>query len=455
MPATPPAELIALRSAVAVRERCAQVRDWVAQGRSPHFTLDTDRLDATAAFVAEVTRASYPDLAIPHHSRWRHFSAGEYDRWSALPLARLSAIERARAAVDLTVVSVLLDAGAGSAWRYREAETGIAFTRSEGLAVASFAMFRDGLFSSNPDQPLSVDRTALAGLAPAALAAGFQASERNPLVGLSQRLDLLGRRGVARGLDRSRRSPGAAPRCTREHLAVRAHGRGRRARRCRPPPRRAHGGSLRRHRSVPQAVAVARLFADRAARAGRRNGRRSRRAHRSAGISQWRAFGRHGRDRAAHAARPGRAARRRLRADRRMARADRRAPRCAARGDAALPRARDPLHVAAAAERKLERRPDDRAGQAAAGRAAADRRPGGRNGVLNNSRSFRSAAKRRTRKSILPEIGCHGFRAPSLRSSPGMTDRLGWYNLARKIARTPWISAARISPATTTRCSSS
>ena len=197
MPSTPPAELIALRSAAAVRERCAQVRDWVAQGRSPHFTLDTDRLDATAAFVAEVTRASYPDLAIPHHSRWRHFCAGEYDRWSALPLARLSAIERARAAVDLTVVSVLLDAGAGSAWRYREAETGIVFTRSEGLAVASFAMFRDGLFSSNPDQPLSVDRTALAGLAPAMLAAGFQASERNPLVGLSPRLDLLGRLGEA------------------------------------------------------------------------------------------------------------------------------------------------------------------------------------------------------------------------------------------------------------------
>ncbi|HEU5274350.1 MAG TPA: DUF1688 family protein [Xanthobacteraceae bacterium] len=197
VPTTPPAELIALRSAAAVRERCARVREWVAQGRSPHFTLETDRLDATAAFVAEVTRASYPDLAIPHHSRWRHFSAGEYDRWAALPLARLSAIERARAAVDLTVVSVLLDAGAGSAWRYREGESGIVFTRSEGLAVASFAMFRDGLFSSDPDRPLSVDRTALAGLAPAALATGFQASERNPLVGLSQRVALLGRLGEA------------------------------------------------------------------------------------------------------------------------------------------------------------------------------------------------------------------------------------------------------------------
>jgi hypothetical protein len=197
MPSAPPPELIALRSAAAVRERCAQVRDWVAQGRSLHFILNMARLDATAAFVAEVTRASYPDLAIPHHSRWRHFCAGEYDRWAALPLARLSAIERARAAVDLTVVSVLLDAGAGSAWRYRETETGIVFTRSEGLAVASFAMFRDGLFSSSPDQPLSVDRTALAGLTPAALAAGFQDSERNPLVGLSQRLDLLGRLGEA------------------------------------------------------------------------------------------------------------------------------------------------------------------------------------------------------------------------------------------------------------------
>ena len=191
--AAAPTELLALRSAAAVRERCARVHVWVAEGRSPHFHLDETRLDAAAAYVADVTRSDYPDLVIPPHSRWRHFSAGDCDRWATLPLAGLTAIERARAAIDLAVVSVLLDAGAGAAWRYRDAETGLMFARSEGLAVASFAMFRAGQFSSDPGLPLRVDRAALAGLALGTLAAGFQAADHNPLVGLPQRLTLLHR----------------------------------------------------------------------------------------------------------------------------------------------------------------------------------------------------------------------------------------------------------------------
>jgi hypothetical protein len=191
------AELIALRSAAAVRARCGRVYEWVAAGRSPHFALDETKLDAAAALVAEVTRAAYPDLVIPQHSRWRHFSAGRRDRWGALPLAGLTTIERARAAVDLAFVSVLLDAGAGATWTYKEKDTGVTFARSEGLAVASFEMFRTGAFSSDPASPLRVDGAALARLAVAALAAGFQVSERNPLIGLAQRLTLLRRLGEA------------------------------------------------------------------------------------------------------------------------------------------------------------------------------------------------------------------------------------------------------------------
>ena len=91
-----PPELLALRGAGAVRERCARIYDWVAAGRSAHFTLDETKLDTTAAFVADVTREAYPDLVIPHHSRWRHFSTGNRDRWADLPLAGVTAIERAR-----------------------------------------------------------------------------------------------------------------------------------------------------------------------------------------------------------------------------------------------------------------------------------------------------------------------------------------------------------------------
>ena len=175
-----------LRDAAAVRERCGMVRRWVAQGRSPHFTLDEGRLEAVASYVADVTREAYPDLRIPYHSRWRHFSAGGIDRWSELA-ARLDAdpIERARVAVDLATVSVLLDAGAGDAWRYRERKTGLTFARSEGLAVASLDMFGAGGFSA--DARCRVDHVGLERIDTATLAHHFQAESNNPLIGLEQR----------------------------------------------------------------------------------------------------------------------------------------------------------------------------------------------------------------------------------------------------------------------------
>ena len=59
--------------------------------------------------------------------------------------------------IDLFLVSVLLDAGAGNVWSYTERSTGQKFTRSEGLGVASVHMFAEGLFSGDPDQPYRVD----------------------------------------------------------------------------------------------------------------------------------------------------------------------------------------------------------------------------------------------------------------------------------------------------------
>src|SRR5215472_5193926 len=172
-----------LNTTAAVRARCRMVHRWVADGRSPHFSLDASRLDAVAADVADVTRPAYPDLKIPYHSRWRHFAAGGVDRWKELRIDG-DAIERARIAVDLATVSVLLDAGAGDRWRYREDATGLSFARSEGLAVASFHMFRAGGFSADPDRPWRVDNGALARIEAATLARHFQVTSANPLVGL-------------------------------------------------------------------------------------------------------------------------------------------------------------------------------------------------------------------------------------------------------------------------------
>jgi hypothetical protein len=193
-------DIAKLRNAAAVRERCRMVYRWVADGRSPHFSLDVSRLESVAVYVAEVTREAYPDLQIPYHSRWRHFSAGGIDRWGALA-ARIDAdpVPRARAAVDLATVSVLLDAGAGDAWSYREPESGQRFARSEGLGVASLDMFRAGAFSTDPAQPYRVDHIALESIDAATLARHFQVDAGNPLVGLEQRSALLRRLGKALG----------------------------------------------------------------------------------------------------------------------------------------------------------------------------------------------------------------------------------------------------------------
>ena len=51
--------------------------------------------------------------------------------------------------IDLIIVSVLLDAGAGDIWKFKCIETNKVFNRSEGLAIASLYMFKEGKFSSN------------------------------------------------------------------------------------------------------------------------------------------------------------------------------------------------------------------------------------------------------------------------------------------------------------------
>jgi hypothetical protein len=186
-----------LRSLATVRARSHNITVAVAEGQSRHFTLHRERLDAAAARVEAVTRARYPGLRIPYHSRWRHFEAGGIDRKAALDraLEGADAAEAARAHIDLTVVSVLLDAGAGARWRYAEAETGKTFMRSEGLAVATLRAFLDGAFSARRGEPCRVDGEALLALDAERVARLLQAGPGNPIVGLEGRTTLLQRLG--------------------------------------------------------------------------------------------------------------------------------------------------------------------------------------------------------------------------------------------------------------------
>lgn len=144
--------------------------------------------------------------------------------------------EQTRRLIDLFLVSVLLDAGAGTKWQYKARDSGKFYRRSEGLAVASMDMFKDGLFSSNPGQKEQVDGgsflsysvlcrfrsppshggfcalsfytrnpglltllvgLALKGLTVEILAKALQVSETNPLAGLEGRSSLLIKLGEA------------------------------------------------------------------------------------------------------------------------------------------------------------------------------------------------------------------------------------------------------------------
>lgn len=188
-----------LRDPATIRARCAAITAAVGNDRSPHFRIDRSRFDGVVDQVEAVTRRAWPDLQIPMHSRWRHFGVGGLDRKAQMD-ARLGdrgAEAVARARIDLTVVSVLLDAGAGAGWRYREAESEQHFSRSEGLAVASWHAFSEGLFSAEADDPLRVDAAALQRLDVTALKRAFQVSAENPLVGLEGRVALLNRLGDA------------------------------------------------------------------------------------------------------------------------------------------------------------------------------------------------------------------------------------------------------------------
>lgn len=196
---TPAGAARALRSTTAVRERSQQLLARARAGGSEGFSVNDGALALAASTVAELTRARFPDGGIPYHSRWRHFEAGGVDRAGQLDalLGPVDAAARARAQIDLALVSVLLDAGAGPRWSYHEASSGQGFARSEGLGVASFHAFTSGLFSSDPAQPLRVDAAGLAALTAAQLGVAFQVGEDNPLVGLEGRAALLRRLGAA------------------------------------------------------------------------------------------------------------------------------------------------------------------------------------------------------------------------------------------------------------------
>jgi len=184
---------LTLLSASAVRERAHRMLALALDDKLPNFRIHPDKMDGVVDLVLQTTRDAYPSLDVPFHSRWRHFVVNGDNRWAAVASqAKWSdRASRARAEFDLAMVSVFLDAGAGPTWRYRDPQSGLAIGRSEGLALASLAMFENGTFSGQASEPLRADGNALADLSVSDVARGLQVSDANPLVGLEGRVELL------------------------------------------------------------------------------------------------------------------------------------------------------------------------------------------------------------------------------------------------------------------------
>ena len=188
----------ALLTPEAIRRHCGELYAAAERGGLTHFTLHPERLGVAAEAVCETIRAAYPSLEIPPHARWRHFVFAGEDRGAALrALAPEDRAERARIECELAITSVLLDAGAGPDWRYRDAQTGAFYSRSEGLALASLDLYRAGGFSSDPGTPLRADAEALGAFSAQALTTAFQVSAENPLEGAEGRAALIQRLGAA------------------------------------------------------------------------------------------------------------------------------------------------------------------------------------------------------------------------------------------------------------------
>lgn len=184
-----------LKSLKSVRDRTTLLLQ--NPGHLKHFDVNLDKLESVADLIIKLIARDYQNPSdIPPHSRWRHFEASNEPKSTVDRIGKLvqqwtsqgiDADERIVKLIDLFVVGVLVDAGAGNEWKYVN-ETGV-YARSEGLAIAAFDAFAAGFFSAQRHQ--SVDAQGLAEVTVEKLAIAFQSRPGNSLIGLEGRCLLL------------------------------------------------------------------------------------------------------------------------------------------------------------------------------------------------------------------------------------------------------------------------
>lgn len=202
-----------LKSLKSIRERCQEVYNLSKSNKLEYWTIDPNELPTIIDYCTNLINRDFGTEyhKIPPHGRWRHFLVNDQDRITPLLTSWKSTslndpLEPTRKLIDLFVVAVLMDAGAGDQWSFTEPtntsepstsdplkSNGIG--RSEGLAVGTLYAFRDGLFSSDSNAPHQVDPTALKSLTVDQLAHSMQSKAGNQIVGLEGRTSLLNKLG--------------------------------------------------------------------------------------------------------------------------------------------------------------------------------------------------------------------------------------------------------------------
>ena len=90
-----------------------------------HFD-DASKLDSCLDFIVSLINRDFGKdyNSIPPHGRWQHLEAGGVSRVTKLVTKwhknRVDQLEITRRLIDLFVVSVFLDAGAGDIWKFTE-----------------------------------------------------------------------------------------------------------------------------------------------------------------------------------------------------------------------------------------------------------------------------------------------------------------------------------------------
>ncbi|PVG01550.1 DUF1688-domain-containing protein [Serendipita vermifera] len=190
-----------LRSLPTIRSRCTLVHNLAQKNKLEYFEYHPEKEQDVVEFCLNIMKRDYPESAggfekIPAHGRWRHFDTGRsridplLSQWSS-ESPPVNPMEQTARLLDLFLVSVLLDAGAGNAWKYKEKNSGEVYGRSEGLAIASLDMFLEGVFSGSQSDKYRVDAKGLAALTPGKVGTAMQVSAENPMSGLEGRSSLL------------------------------------------------------------------------------------------------------------------------------------------------------------------------------------------------------------------------------------------------------------------------